>query len=119
MTTAAWPSDVNQDADATSYSETLDTNVAAFAPEVGAPKLRRRMSISSDTIAFNAQMTTVEYASFLTFYRTTLKDGTLPFTRTRPRTGATETFIFVGNTPALKAIDYGLYQVALSMKNMP
>lgn len=115
----SWPSNVNQDADSTTYGETPDTNVATFAPEVGPPKLRRRMSIASDTVSFNAQMTSVEYAAFLDWYRNSIADGTLPFTRTRPRTGSNETFIFVGNPPAMKSIDYGVFQVAITIKNIP
>lgn len=119
--TAAWPGTVNTSNFGTNppYSETPDTNFAEFQPEVGPPKRRRRMSISSDTIAFSLIMTTAEYANFLTFYRTTISDGTLPFTFPRPRTGSTETWNFVGKAPTMRFLDFGLYEVSLTMKNVP
>jgi len=117
--TTPWPSDVNTYARTGTYSEQIDTNFAEFAPEVGPPKRRRRMSISSETITFSVWMRAAEYASFLTFYRTALADGTLPFMRTRPRTGATETFYFTGQAPAVKDVGYNLYELQLTMKNVP
>lgn len=117
--TTPWPSDVNTYARTGTYSEQIDTNFAEFAPEVGPPKRRRRMSISSETITFSVWMKTAEYASFLTFYRTALADGTLPFQRTRPRTGATETFYFTGQAPTVKDVGYNLYEVQVTMKNVP
>ena len=119
--TASWPGTVNTTnfGSGTTYTETPDTNYAEFQPEVGPPKRRRRMSISSDTISFSLVMNPTEYANFLTFYRTTLLDGTLPFTFPRPRTGSTETWNFVGNAPSMKFLDYGLYEVSMSMKNVP
>lgn len=115
--TAAWPA-INQYAQVNGYSETPDVNVASFTPEVGPPKLRRRMSISTDVISFTTWMTATEYATFLTFYKTTIKDGTLPFTRTRPRTQATETFVFT-SVPVATYIAYNEYAVTISIRNIP
>lgn len=117
--TTPWPSDVNTYARTGTYSENPDTNFAEFAPEVGPPKRRRRMSISSDTITFSVWMKAAECASFLTFYRTALADGTLPFIRTRPRTGTTETFYFTGQAPQMKDVGYNLYEVQMTMKSVP
>jgi|GEM_PF-2396663 len=117
--TAPWPPDVNTYARTGTYSEQIDTNFSEFAPEVGPPKRRRRMSISSDTITFSTWMRSAEYASFLDFYRTVLADGTLPFLRARPRTGTTETFVFVGQAPSVKDVGYNLYEVQMTMKNVP
>jgi hypothetical protein len=116
---SGWPPDVNLWALYGTNSEAPDANVIEFVPEVGPPITRRRMSVSSDTVSFTTWMTAAEYASFLFFYRTTLKDGTLPFTRTRPRTGAVETFYFSGDAPTVKAVTYSLYEVPMTMKSAP
>lgn len=115
----AWPAAVNQFVQTQSYGETPDTNVAQFQPEVGAPKLRRRMSISSDSFSFDVWMTGAEYAAWLAFYRTNLADGTLQFTRQHPRTLAIGTFIFTGSAPSMKAFGPDNYAVSITMKSVP
>lgn len=97
MTLAVWPYNVNQRAVKETYRETQDENVARFQPDVGGPKLRRRMSISTKQIQFDTVLTTTEVSALETFWRTTLKDGTLPFSRVNPRSGLTEVYFF--NSP--------------------
>lgn len=116
--TIAWPGGVNQDAQQDGYAETPDTNIASFAPEVGPPKVRQRMSISTDQIAVVLLMTSTEYALFLTFFRTTCSDGTQPFTFTHPRTKVTATFRFVG-APKMQAIGPDTYTVSMNLQTMP
>jgi SPRY domain/BNR repeat-like domain len=116
--TIFWPSGINQTQFGT-YSETPDTNFAEFAPEVGPPKRRRRMSISSDTVSFTLVMNNTEYALFLNFYRNTLKDGTLPFQFNRPRTGMLESFIFTTKAPSVKFSDFNLWEVEFTLRNIP
>lgn len=114
-----WPPDVNTTNYGSSYSETPDTNFAEFQPDVGPPKRRRRMSIATDMIAFSLIMTTAEYASFINFYRFGLADGTLPFSFPLGRTGVTSTYVFTGQAPAMKYVDFGLYEVSITMRNVP
>lgn len=116
--TAAWPSDVNQIAERTTYGEAPDLNIARFSPEVGPPKTRRRMSISTDQLSFQLWLTGAEYTSFLTFFRTTINDGTLPFTFTHPRTKATTTFLFV-DAPKMQAIGSDLFAVSVTFQIKP
>lgn len=118
MTLAWWPQDVNQNYLRGSYREAPDVNVARFQPDVGPPKLRRRMSISTDKIDFTAWYSSAEYAALLTFFKTTLKDGVLPFTRTRRRTGATEVFVFEAS-PSLEDFAPGAYKVAIALRSLP
>jgi hypothetical protein len=115
---AAWPNTINV-TNFGSYGETPDTNFAEFAPDVGPPKRRRRMSISSDTLTFSMIMTSAEYATFLTFYRTTLQDGSLPFTFPRPRNGIIHQWVFTGQAPQCKFADYGLWEVTMTMRSIP
>lgn len=118
MAIAVWPSSVNQYAVRESYREVPDQNVAQFSPDVGPPKLRRRMSISTDKLALDIIMTGTEYATFLTFWRTHLKDGTLPFAFTRPRTQAVEAFNFTA-PPQVQDWAYDKYRLSLAMQQAP
>lgn len=103
----------------TPYGEKMDTNVTEFQPDVGPPKRRRRMSISTDLITFSLIMKNVEWESFKTFYRTTLADGTLPFTFPLGRTGVTGTYVFSGEAPAMQFVDWDLFEVSITMRNIP
>lgn len=100
------------------YSDVPEENVASFQPDTGQPILRRRTSISADVVSFTVDMTFTEYAIFRAFLRTTLKDGTLPFVRTRPNTLVLETWRFAA-TPTAKALQWDLFEVAISMRNVP
>lgn len=116
--TAAWPSDVNQSVLVDGFGDEPDDNLALFSPEVGPPKTRRRMSISTDVLAITLNMTFSEYASFLTFVRTTIKDRSLPFTFTHPRTGSSTTFMMV-EKPRASAVMYNLYRVRMGFQTVP
>lgn len=118
--TIAWPGGINQNAQQDGYTETPDLNNATFAPEVGIPKTRQRMSSSTDTISVVLLMTGVEYALFWTFYKTTLLDGTQPFTFTHPRTKSTVTFKFSGSNPVkMQAGGPDTYIVTMNIQTTP
>lgn len=117
---AAWPSGVSQYADADSYSERPERNVASFQPEIGPPKERRRSSISLDVFRFRTTMPFADYDTLLAFYRSDLKDGTLEFTRKHPRnvSGPDFTFMFTAE-PELSAVGPVLGVVTLSLIKLP
>ena len=77
--------------------------------------------MSTDTLSLEMWMTFDQYASLLTFYRSTLKDGTLPFTFTHPRTGVTTTFMFVAGDgrPRMKLVDFETASVSFAMRSLP
>ena len=116
---APWPTTINVTNFSSDYTESMDTNFTEFAPDVGPPKRRRRMGISSDTLQFTMFMTEAETETFRSFYRNTLQDGTLPFTFPKPRTGIIETYTFSGSAPTIKFFDYGIYLVTMHVTNIP
>lgn len=76
------------------------------------------MSISSKLIEFESKLSLAQCTALDTFWRTTLKDGTLPFTRKNPRNGATETYVFAG--PYQRADLAGGYdRVAFAFRKIP
>lgn len=120
--TAAWPASVPQFSLQQSYGEQPERNVIEFTPEVGPPMSRRRTSISTDIIDFETIMTFDEYDALVSFYRTDLKDGVLPFLRGHPRNPEVSTneyeFRFM-TEPKLKAISPDLCSVAMRVRRMP
>ncbi len=92
--TAPWPGYLNQRVMEGSYSEQPERNVASFSPEVGPPMERRRSAVPTDLASWTGSGTLVEYQQLKDFYRTTLRDGVLPFTRTNPLTGGLSTYKF-------------------------
>lgn len=103
MAVAAWPGTVNQFMLRDPYSERMEDNKVSFQPDVGPPIERPRSSISQDIISGEGRGTLTEWTALKAFYRTTLADGSLTFTRTDPQTGSTITCRFTA-APALVRI---------------
>jgi hypothetical protein len=82
-----WPA-VNQVVLRASVSEKPERNVRSFQPEFGPPMEGRRTSVSTDVFAFTGRVTSNEWDTLMAWYRDTLKDGSLTFTRNHPRTAA-------------------------------
>lgn len=118
MPVAAWPLDVPQNELLNSYSEKIEQNIIEFAPEVGPAKRRRRSSINAATLTFETLLRAAAVASLRTFYRTTLADGALPFTRRDPRTGGTATFQFQ-SPPSIRQLNPALFAVSFALREMP
>jgi hypothetical protein len=77
------------------------------------------MSISTDRLTFTGRYTDAEMVSLLTtFYKTTLKDGTLPFARTRRRTGATDVFMFEA-PPQIEDFGPSLWHAGIALRSLP
>ena len=115
--TAAWPGTVNQYMRRNNYSEAPEANKASFQPEVGPPIERRRSSISTVLIVGEGRGTRTEWDNLVTFYRTTLLDGALPFTRTNPDTGGTITCVFT-EPPKLISVGARYRHYSLSFRQI-
>jgi hypothetical protein len=116
MTTAAWPTTVSYHAAQGSYREKPEDNVDRFDPEVGDSISRRRTAQARETITFESIYTRDEYAALKAWRRSTILDGTLPFTRPHPFTGVTGTFKYMQDGFSLVQ-DMGMYvRVAHSLK---
>lgn len=118
----AWPGTVSLYAQSGQYGETPDRNVSTFQPDRGTPLEYRSTSVSSDQIQFTTQMSYEDFQTLVSFYRDTLKDGVLPFTRPHPQnvTGPSVTFKFMA-APAYTDIEnaFDLGNVALNLRRMP
>lgn len=117
MTIAAFPSISNP---AFGFRERRQRNVVGFAPETGIPKMRRRSTAVCVETQAKFELDDADLATFKTFYETTLKDGTLPFTWTHPVDGQSYTWMFSADAaPEIEATTYGFHTVTCEMLRLP
>src|SRR5262245_34347465 len=93
----AWPSTLPQCPNLNGFEEQKQINVAAFTPDVGFPKQRRRSTASGWATEVVFRMSNAQVLTFYTFYETTLYDGTLPFTWAHPITKVSYDWMFMPN----------------------
>ncbi len=115
---AAFPATINQIVMQDGYSETPESNLIEFKPEVGPPKLRRRMSTTQDILTITMWLTSDEWDILKSFYKTDLEDGTLPFTWIHPRAGAEAHFAFEGDPPKVTSIFALTYVVQFVLRQL-
>lgn len=117
-TTLEWPAGVTQDFELGSYAERPESNVVEFAPEVGPPMRRRRSSIASALLSFNAILDHAELESLLAWHRDVIQDGALSFMRKHPRAGDYREFELT-EPPAAAEISPRKYRVKIALRALP
>lgn len=111
----AWPGTIPQTPVLMdSYSEGIEDNRITFKPEFGRPYIRRVTTASVDPLTFETPMTSAEWTALKAFYKSTLKHGTLTFTRLHPRTGASGEFQF-STPPGPPRVSGGHYFVSMQV----
>lgn len=113
-----WPIGVNQNMTIDGAGETTPDGRISSPTETGPGKVRRRMSNQVRRLRGRQEMTYAEVAAFDTFVQTTLRGGSLPFTRLHPRTGATVTCRFAvgGTLPQYSPITPFKWSVSLDLE---
>lgn len=94
MALAAWPGTVPNEALYGTYTEQPEPVVDSFQPEQGPPIEGIAGSLETDQVSYAIMLTNAERAALMTFWRTTLSQGTEYFTATNPAYGGTETYRF-------------------------
>jgi len=95
-------------------------DVAAFGPDVGPPKLRRRTTAAYRRLSGATPiLTATERATFLAFWETDLAGGVLDFTATHPFTGQTATFRSDGRGFRETLLAPGLFRISLGVFEVP
>lgn len=118
MALATWPGGVPIGVVAGTYTEKPERYVSAHKPPIGQGQERMRSRILNYAIGFDQKLTSDEFDALLTFYRTTLVDGVLPFNRAHPRTGLTAKFKFTAE-PQLRGPSGALFIVAMQLRQLP
>src|SRR5262245_10804196 len=98
----AWPATVPLTAARESYREEPERHVRTYDPPVGASAERQQTRLDTMLVSFDIEMTFTQWDALAAFYRNTIADGILPFTRPSPRnpTGPSSTFKFIGEPVA-------------------
>ena len=101
-------------------SEEKQVNVAAFSPDVGPPKIRKRSTAASWLTSVAFRMTTTQLAAFYAFYEDTLEDGSLPFTWAHPVTTLSYSWMFDPKaTPKVDRMTPKTFRVSFSLLRLP
>jgi hypothetical protein len=117
----AWPGTVSLYAQAGSYKEAPDRNVSTFQPDRGTPLESRSTSVSTDQIQFDIFLSYDQWTDLISFYRDTLMDGVLPFTRPHPYDvdGASLTFKFMAAPTWADQGGYVYGIASVSLRRLP
>lgn len=115
MSDASWPA-IPYEPEQSDYREVTTPNVSSFKPDVGPPTTYRRSTLDMVNIQATFVLTGAERATFLTFYRTTLQDGILPFLWTNPAFGASARYLFdPDNPPQWASAGFDLWRLTVSV----
>lgn len=115
----AWDASLPQKPEREGWKEVPQRNVAIFSPDVGPPKYRRRNTANGTVASVTYIMTDAQVATFLTFYQTTLVDGTLPFTWNHPISGVSYSWIFDEQPPEIQSNQYNWNTVTFQLRRLP
>jgi hypothetical protein len=100
-----------------SFVETPHRNVARFMPEVGPPKFRRRNTANGSSAGLTWKFTKAQLATFLTFYTTELKDGSLPFNMEHPITDEVHSWAFESE-PEISSVTRHAHTVSAQLRRL-
>ena len=88
---ASWPTTLPIYPKLRGYSESSETNVIRSPVDIGPAKLRSRYTTSVKIFSTSFLLTAAQFATFETFYETTIDYGALSFDWFHPRTRAAAT----------------------------
>lgn len=115
---ASWPA-ISNLVRVEGYGETPEANLAEFKPEgAGQPIGKMLSNIDTELVEYNITLDFDEYETFVTWYNSTIKSGTLPFTFFNPRVKVTETYTFV-EAPSFRTLTYDLLVLSMKLRKMP
>jgi len=100
------------------FSEQRQRNVAAFQPDVGPPRYRRRSTAAAVTATITLVLDKDALADFDEFFETDLADGTLPFDMNHPRTGEAFSWVFA-EAPQQDRLTVKATRVTCKLQRLP
>src|SRR5262245_43678976 len=118
MSNPTWPGTLPQSAFLASWKEKPAPANVEFSVEVGPPKRRRRISSAGRLIEHSLILTITQRAALLTFYETTLKNGSLQFDMTHPIDGGTKTWQFE-EEPSISFLSGNRFNADIKLRIMP
>lgn len=112
MADPVWPTNVPFEPETSSYNEEILNANSTFQPDIGPPTTQRRSTLQATSISAVILLTQTERENFLTFYYTTLQNGSLPFLWDNPVYSTQGRYLFDPETPpSLPAAGFNLYRL--------
>lgn len=116
MAIASWPTTLPQCPILNGFSETKQTNLRSFTPDVGPPKVSRRSTAASWLTSVAYRMTRAQLTAFNFFYEATLEDGSLPFNWKHPEQQIFYNWMFdPKESPKIERTAPGKFQVTFNL----
>ncbi len=116
----AWPISLQQKMDVAGFQYRMGRTKVSTDMDVGPAKVRARFTDAVDGYDLQHTLDFDDIATFKTFYKTTLGNGTLPFTFPDPFTLATETFRFAPDSdPIIRPLGGRVFTLTMSWERMP
>jgi len=119
MAIPAWHVDLPQKLFVIGYSGAFPDITIQSDMDAGPAKVRRRFTSGIEPVSGTMIMSAAQFATFSTFYNTTLLGGSLRFSWTRPPAHTVACEMRFTKPPEWTVIDPGKYEISLSFEILP
>lgn len=117
---SAWPVSLQQKLNVASFQYHPGNTRVSTEMDVGPAKTRSRFTDAVDVYTCEVNLDFTEVATFKTFYKTTLGNGTLPFDFTDPFTGLVTSYRFSpGTDPIITPLGGRVFTLGMTWEIMP
>lgn len=115
-----WPVSLQQKMDVAGFQKRLGNTRVSTDMDVGPAKVRSRFTDAVDGYECQVLLDFSEVATFETFYKTTLGNGSLPFLFDDPFTLTATAFRFIpGQDPIIRPLGGRVFSLSMSWERMP
>ena len=115
-----WPVSLQQKLNVAGFQLRLGNTRIASDMDTGPAKVRSRFTDAVDGYECEVLLDYADIATFKTFYKTNLGNGTLPFLFTDPTSGIEEVFRFTpGQDPIIRPLGGRMFSLSMSWERMP
>jgi hypothetical protein len=116
----AWPISLQQKMDVSGFQKKYGSTRVSSTTSVGPAKVRSRYTDGIDVYETQTTLDFSDVATFETFYKTTIVNGTLPFTFTDPFTLTTQVFRFVPDSdPSIRPLGGRVFTLSMVWEKVP
>lgn len=115
-----WPNTLQQVFDSDTFSMVPGVTTIRSDVDAGPAKVRSRFTDAVDNFQASIVIDYAEYNTLMTFYKTSLSNGALPFTMDHPFTGTPVDFRFV-SPPQIRPLGNGgrAFKVSFDLEQLP
>lgn len=115
-----WPVGLQQKLETAGFQKTMGNTRIASDNDVGPRKVRSRFTDAVDNYTCQITLDFDDVATFETFYKTTLGNGSLPFLFTDSFTGLSTTFRFVPDQdPVIRPLGGRKFTLGMVWEKLP